>query len=147
MADTTISQLPPAALPLAGNETLPLDQSGATKRATVADIKANIPQRLVAIATDTLLDSDNGGHIYFKSAGIFATVTIPANVDMPMPIGAAITLVNDPASGDLTVDSTFVTLLQMGTFNVGNRTLQAQGQATLLKIDTDTWTIVGAGLT
>ena len=147
MADTTISQLPPASLPLAGNELLPLDQSGATKRATVSAIKATIPQRRVVDPGDILQATDNGGHVYYLNAGVPTFVEIPANADVPMPIGAAITLVNDPASGALTVSSALVTLLQMGTTNSGDRTLAAQGQATLLKIDTDTWTIVGAGLT
>jgi hypothetical protein len=40
MADIKISQLPAATTPLAGTEVLPLVQSGATKKVTVADLRA-----------------------------------------------------------------------------------------------------------
>ena len=46
MADLKISQLPAATVPLTGTETLPLVQSGATKKVAPFDFPQNCPKNI-----------------------------------------------------------------------------------------------------
>src|SRR6516225_2143305 len=129
MPNTTISQLPAASLPLTGTEQAAVDQAGATKRVSINQI------------------GDRGDHLYVENIATPCTIAIPNNATVPFPIGSVITVAVDPASGVVTFDASAITLLQAGTLNVGNRTLAAQGEATFLKVKTDTWFVNGAGLT
>jgi len=102
----------------------------------------NIPQNS-QVAGYTLALSDNGKHIYYT--GSAATITVPTNASVALPVGSAITLINN-GSGALTIGTTSLTVYFAGTSNTGNRTLNAKGMATLIKVATDTWFISGVGL-
>lgn len=93
----------------------------------------------------TLALSDIGKHIYCTNAGS-QTITVPVNASVAFPIGTAITLINNGTTA-VTVSVTGVTMWYAGAGTSGNRTLALKGLATLVKVDTDTWFIGGAGLT
>jgi hypothetical protein len=92
----------------------------------------------------TLVLADDGKHIYSTNSGA-QSVTIPANASVAFPTGTAVVIVNNGTTA-ITVNAASVTLYQAGTTNTGNRTVAARGMATLLKVDTDTWFVSGAGV-
>lgn len=69
MADLKISQLTSASTPLSGTETLPVVQSGATKKATVLDLTNGLtisPSSVTGVATNS--DAPAGAYGEFISA-------------------------------------------------------------------------------
>lgn len=102
----------------------------------------NIPQDAQAAAY-TLVLADSGKHIYYTGAA--ANITVPLNSAVAYPVGTAITLINN-GSGNITIVTTSLTVYWAGTAFTGNRTLAPKGLCTLVKVDTDTWFITGAGL-
>jgi hypothetical protein len=56
-----------------------------------------------------------------------------------------VTIVNNGTTA-ISITASGVTLKRAGTASTGTRTLSANGVATLLKVDTNTWFISGAGL-
>lgn len=93
----------------------------------------------------TLTLTDNGKHLYNTNTSPI-TYTIPTNALVAFPIGATITIVNGNGAGNITINTTGITLYWAGTTNTGNRTVIAPGMVTLLKVATDTWFINGGGL-
>jgi len=94
----------------------------------------------------SVINSDNGKHIYYTGGA--ATITVPndsGTTGGAFPIGATIIIINN-GSTNLTITNGG-TMYQAGTNNTGNRTLQAKGIATLIKVAADTWFITGSGLT
>ena len=92
------------------------------------------------ITSFTTLVADAGGKHYYGSG----TITIPANSTVPFATGTAILVI---ASGATTISPAGgVTLYQAGTGSTGSRTLAAYGQASLVKVGTDTWYISGVGI-
>lgn len=104
-----------------------------------------IPQNVKSGAY-TLTLGDSGEQITKTGTTAF-TVTIPAFVSVPFPVGTVITFVNNAASGNLTIAITTDTLRLAGSATTGSRTLGAYGIATAVKVDTAVWMISGAGLT
>lgn len=102
----------------------------------------SIPQNTQS-GSYTLTLTDNGKHVY--ATGSTATITIPTNSAVALPVGSAVTLINN-GSGALTISTTSLTVFFAGTSLTGNRTLNAKGMATLIKVATDTWFISGVGL-
>ena len=102
----------------------------------------SIPQNTQS-GSYTLTLTDNGKHVY--ATGSTATITIPTNAAVALPVGSAVTLINN-GSGALTISTTSLTVFFAGTSLTGNRTLNAKGMATLIKVATDTWFINGAGV-
>lgn len=99
-------------------------------------------------AAYTTVMADNGGQIYHPSADTTARVwTIDSNANVPYPIGAAITFVNDTSAGVITIAITSDTLVLAGTGSTGSRTLSASGMATAVKKTATSWMISGSGLT
>lgn len=92
----------------------------------------------------TLALTDCGFHINYQGAGGH-TITIPANASVAFPQGTAISIVN-LGSGSISIAITTDTLRLAGTATTGTRTLGAGGLATILKADTTTWLVSGAGL-
>jgi len=87
----------------------------------------------------TLTTTDGGKH-YFGSG----TLTIPTNATASLAVGTAILVI---ASGSTTISPAGgVTLYQAGTGSTGSRTLAQYGQASLVKVGTDTWYISGVGI-
>lgn len=92
----------------------------------------------------TLALADAGKHVYYTGGA--ATLTVPTNASVAIPVGSTITIINN-GSGSLTISTTSITVNWAGTTSTGNRTLATKGIATLIKVATDTWFISGLGLT
>ena len=91
--------------------------------------------------TYTLSKSDVGELI-----NTTATVTVPANLTPAFAPGDAITIYNNSGSDISIAQGSSVTMYQAGTSNTGNRTLAQRGVATVLCVGTNTFTIIGGGL-
>ena len=106
----------------------------------------DIPQ-LSLSGTATLAISDAGKHYYATTGS--PTLTIPTNSNVAFSTGAAINIINQ-STGTITVNTQAgVTLYLAGnsTSGANSRTISTFGVATLQKVATDTWFIVGVGLT
>jgi hypothetical protein len=111
---------------------------------TITDSKGEV-RRIVQNAKTgayELVLTDAGKHISITTGGI----TIPANASVAFVIGDAVTVYNNSGSSQ-TIAITSDALRQAGTASTGSRTLAQYGIATLLKVDTTTWIITGAGIT
>jgi hypothetical protein len=86
----------------------------------------------------TLTATDGGKHYYGSG-----TITIPTNAAVALPVGTAILVI---ASAGTTISSGSITLVWAGVGTTGSRTLAQYGQASLVKVATDTWYISGTGL-
>ena len=87
----------------------------------------------------TLAVTDGGKHYYGSG-----TLTIPTNASAALPVGTAILVI---ASAGTTISAASVTLIWAGVGTTGSRTLAQYGQASLVKVGTDTWYISGTGIT
>ena len=84
--------------------------------------------------------SDNGKHISITTGG----VTVPASV---FSVGDVVTIFNNSGSSQTITQGASVTLRLAGTATTGNRTLAQYGLSTVLCVGTNTFAIVGQGLT
>lgn len=91
-----------------------------------------------------LVLTDRGKHIFKTDA---AAITVPANATVAFPLGAIITLVNENAGDQSILAAGGVTLRLSGSTSTGTRTIANYGSATLLKVATNTWHVMGAGVT
>jgi hypothetical protein len=108
--------------------------------ATVTSANYQIGYRdLPQITSFSTLVADAGGKHYFGSG----TITIPTNASVPLAVGTAILVI---ASGATTINAASVTLIWAGPGTTGSRTLSTSGQASLVKVGTDTWYISGVGI-
>lgn len=107
-----------------------------------AEVPKGVPQTWTN-TNYTLQLSDNSKHIRYTGGS--ATITIPTNASVPLPVGAAITIIND-GSASITLATGGITAYLVGTSFTGNRVIAVRGAATILKVATDTWYISGAGL-
>lgn len=109
--------------------------------ATVTTANYTIGYRdLPQITSFSTLVADAGGKHYYGSG----TVTIPASGTLNFAIGTAILII---ASASTTINAAVgVTLIQAGTGTTGNRTLGQYGEASLVKVASDTWYISGVGI-
>jgi hypothetical protein len=109
--------------------------------ATVTSANYQIGYRdLPQITSFTTLVADAGGKHYFGSG----TITIPLNSSVPFTVGTAILVI---ASSTTTISPAGgVTLIWAGPGTTGARSLSTYGQASLVKVGTDTWYISGVGI-
>lgn len=109
--------------------------------ATVTSANYQIGYRdLPQITTFSTLVADAGGKHYYGSG----TITIPASGTLNFAVGTAILII---ASNSTTIaNAAGVTLIQAGTGSTGSRTLAQYGEASLVKVATDTWYISGVGI-
>ena len=136
-----------ATTPLTGAETLSIVQSGVLKDCSIQDITGVLPQNSQSAAY-TLQLTDIGKHVLHPSADTTArTFTIPANSSVAFPIGSAVTIVNQNGAGVITISITTDTMRLAGAGTTGNRTLAANGIATVVKVTATEWIISGTGLT
>lgn len=106
----------------------------------------SIPQiRIDGVASYTLTINDQGQHVYCVTA-TSQTIVIPDNTTAALPIGTAVTLIQNGAGSVAVNTGTGVTLYLAGTEETGNRTLLPTGMATLLKVEANTWFISGTGI-
>lgn len=102
----------------------------------------DIPQ-VTWTGTPTISYSDAGKHYYTAAGGV--TLNIPTNSSVPLPIGAAISVINQSAS-NCTIARGSTTLYLAGNATSADRTLSHYGFASLVKVDTDTWFISGSNV-
>lgn len=87
---------------------------------------------------------DEGCTIRHTSASTH-TYTIPSNAGTPFPVGTAITIVNEPGGGNITLSITTDTLNRGdGVAGTGSRTIAANSVATVIKTASTTWMITGS---
>lgn len=141
MADVRISELPSASSP-AGAETVPMVQSGTTKKATVRDIAKVGYQSVVteSAATRTLAAGDRGAWLRFTNATA-CVLTVPANATTAFEIGEVFNGIQ-AAAGKVTISgAASVTINVPAEFKNNTR---AQGAPfCLVKVATDTWDLIG----
>ena len=114
--------------------------TGIITATTVNDSGGNVRQIINnnKSTTYTLTVADVG-ELINTTAGI----TVPASV---FSAGDAVTIFNNSAS-DITISQgSSATMYQAGTSNTGNRSLAQRGVATVLCVGTNTFTIIGGGL-
>jgi len=99
----------------------------------------DIPQN-AQNANYALTLNDAGGHIYSKNSAA-QTITVPAYGSVPMPLGVAVTIVNNGAS-DITISSGGPVLLHGNATTTGNKTVSPRGVVTLLHVENDVWIII-----
>ena len=87
-----------------------------------------------------LVASDVGKHIGITTGG----VTVNAGI---FSAGDAVSIYNNSSSNQTITQGTSVTMYLVGTATTGNRTLAQRGVATVLCVGTDTFVIMGGGLT
>lgn len=96
----------------------------------------------------TLALTDAGGQVYHPSADTTArTWTIPANASVAFPVGSKVDLVNDCSAGIITLAITSDTMVFFSGGSTGSRSIAACGEATITKVGTTRWIIVGVGVT
>lgn len=106
-----------------------------------------VPQIIISSA-HTLELTDAGCHLYRPVSDTTARIwTIPANNEVVFPIGTVITMVNDGASGNITININSDTLIWGSTGGTGSRVLAPYGAATILKVTSTRWWIYGFGIT
>jgi hypothetical protein len=89
--------------------------------------------------------SDGGKQLYCNTAGTH-TLTLPANSSVAFQVGTKIDVVNDCSAGVMTIAITTDTLVFFTAGTTGSRTLVPCGEATLTKVNTTRWIIVGVGV-
>lgn len=98
--------------------------------------------------TQVLALSDSGRHLFTSSGGV--TAVIPTDANAAFPIGTLITLVNrSSVSSTCSPQTSAVSLYFAGNSTIApssSRTIGSNCLATILKIDTNTWMITGAGV-
>jgi hypothetical protein len=126
---------------VAGNKTF----SGTTALTSASTVDSlvigyrDIPQ-VVQNASATFALTDRGKH-WIKNNTTAYTWTIPLNSGVAFPIGTAIVLINDNATGAVTVARTAGVALLNGATNA-NYTLAVNSVATIVKIGTDRWRVL-----
>ena len=108
----------------------------------VSDYIGNI--RIVPVNSQTggaytLVASDNGKFIDITGGGVI----VPASV---FSAGQSVIIYNDSSSSQSIVQSSGVTMYQVGTATTGNRTLAQRGLATVFCVGANTFVITGGGL-
>jgi hypothetical protein len=109
---------------------------------TVRDSNGNV--RTVPANAQTsayiLAASDVGKHISITTGGI----TVNSGI---FSAGDAVSIYNNSSSNQTITQGTSVTMYLVGTATTGNRTLAQRGVATVLCVGTNTFVIMGGGLT
>jgi len=107
----------------------------------VSDNQGNVRSTPINSQTTayTLVATDNGKTISITTGG----VTVPAAI---FSAGNIISIYNNSASAQTITQGTSATMTLAGTVTTGNRTLAANGIATVLCVASNTFVISGAGL-
>jgi len=112
--------------------------SAGVQGATGATGPTTIPQNSQT-SSYTLQASDVGKHISITTGG----VTVPQNV---FAIGDVVSIYNNSGSSQTVTQGTGVTLRLAGTATTGNRTLAQYGVSTILCVASNTFAILGGGI-
>jgi hypothetical protein len=104
----------------------------------------DIPQ-VTWTANATIGLTDSGKHYYTTSASNL-TLTGANSATANFSIGSAINIVNLGTGTMSILQGGGVTMYYAGNSTAGNRTLASYGVATIQKVATDTWFVVGVGI-
>jgi hypothetical protein len=104
----------------------------------------DIPQ-VTWSANATIGLTDSGKHYYTTSASNL-TLTVANSATANFSIGSAINIVNLGTGTMSILQGGGVTMYYAGNSTAGNRTLASYGVATIQKVATDTWFVVGVGI-
>jgi hypothetical protein len=117
-----------------------LSVTGNTATVTTANYQIGY-RDLPQITSFTTLVADAGGKHYYGSG----TITIPASGTLNFAVGTAVLVI---ATASTTISAAVgVTLVWAGVGTTGARTLAQYGEASLVKVASDTWYISGVGIT
>jgi hypothetical protein len=77
-----------------------------------------------------------------------ADVTVPneTTIGYKFPLGATISIINISSASISLIADSGVTLVLAGTTNVGDKTISNWGCATIRRIGSNTWIVLGAGV-
>jgi hypothetical protein len=104
----------------------------------------DIPQ--VSFTGNTTLALTDAGKHYYSTLSTANTLTVPNNATVSFPVGATINFVNQGTANVVIAQGSGVTMYLAGGSTTGNRNLISYGVATIQKVATDTWFLVGVGL-
>jgi len=129
-------------------------QTGANRWNFASDGQLYLPGNIVVgyrdipqiswTGTPTIALADLGEHYYTAAGGV--TINIPANSSVPLPIGAAVTLINQSGANCTIARGTTTLYLAGNATNNVDRILSWYGFATLVKVAADTWFVNGANV-
>jgi hypothetical protein len=138
----------PSALTIAtgGSDRLVIASNGQFTSSGVEVGFKTIPQ-IIQNTSATISTNAGSGRHYYKFTTSAILLTIPDDTAERCDIGTTITVINDGATGNITLVQGGSTVLQLGgTFTVGNRTIGPGGFATVLKVATNKWIASGPGV-
>jgi hypothetical protein len=104
----------------------------------------DIPQ--LSYTGNTTLAATDGGKHYYSTVATATTLTVPNSSSVSFAVGTAVNVVNQGAGTITLAQGSGVTLYLAGNSTAGNRSLSSYGVATIQKVATDTWFVVGVGL-
>lgn len=104
----------------------------------------DIPQ-LSFTGNTTIALADAGKHYYSTQSTSF-TLTVANNATQSFSIGTAINVINQGTGAITIAPAGGVSVYLAGNSTSGSRTLSSYGMATIQKVATDTWFLVGVGL-
>jgi len=105
---------------------------------------ANLTLRTVTATSDTfvLTDADNKLIVYSTTGTV--TITIPPNSSVAMTTGSIINIIKTGATGTLSVtQGSGVTISSAGATSTNPVIIAAFKAASCIKVDTNTWFVVG----
>lgn len=104
----------------------------------------DIPQ-LSFTGNTTISLSDAGKH-YYSTQSTGYNLTVANNATVAFSIGTAINVINQGTGTITIVPGTGVTMYLAGNSTSGARTLSSYGVATIQKVASDTWFLIGVGV-
>lgn len=104
----------------------------------------DVPKKVPSAGAYTLILTDRGKAIYKDDA---ANITVPPNSSVAFPTGSSVSLYNFNAGSLSLLQGSGVSLYIPGSGSAAARTLAAYSFVTLWKFDTNSWLVVGAGVT
>lgn len=104
----------------------------------------DIPQ--ISFTGNATIAATDGGKHYYSTLSTANTLTISNSATTNFAIGTAINIINQGTANILVNAASGVTLYLAGNSTAGNRVVSSFGMATIQKVATDTWWIVGPGV-
>lgn len=105
---------------------------------------ANLTLRTVTATSDTLVltDADNKLIVYSTTGTV--TITVPPNASVAMTTGSVVNIIKTGATGTLSItQGSGVTISSAGATSTNPVITTQFGAASLMKVDTNTWYVVG----
>ena len=126
---------------LAATDIFIVEDGGAPKQIAVQDMGFRVQ---TSQATQTLAANDMNSIMKFTAT---ATLTIPTNASVDIPLGVPVVVIMDHATQELTVTAdtgvTLESIFHPGGGSAASDTVRAGGLAVLVQTETDVWQISG----